>query len=182
MTKCRTDRYMKFVTLEAKRTMLSLIECFWKMKFLKFWKFFEILKIFWNFEIFETFETLEIFDKESWGTLVYAKSWITKGLRLDGAAIPKISKRHFFQDIWFSCQWVTGMGLKPRQNFFCKNISKIVGARPHQNFGLLKGVAAVSVVSWSKFFAQFIQGMWLTTGENFSQISQRVFELWLILF
>ena len=25
--------------------------------------------------------------------------WITKGLRLDGAAIPKISKRHFFQDI-----------------------------------------------------------------------------------
>ena len=112
----------------------------------------------------------------------YVKPWITKGLCLDGAAIPKISKRHFFQDIWFSCQWVTGMGLKPRQNFFCKNISKIVGARPHQNFGLLKGVAAVSVVSWSKFFAQFIQGMWLTTGENFSQISQRVFGLWLILF
>ena len=112
----------------------------------------------------------------------YMKPWITKGLRLDGAAIPKISKRHFFQDIWFSCQWVTGMGLKSYQNYFCKNISKIVGARPHQNFGLLKGVAAVSVVSWSKFFAQFIQGMWLTTGENFSQISQRVFELWLILF
>ena len=69
--------------------------------------------------------------------------WITKGLCLDGAAIPKISKRHFFQDIWFSCQWVTGMGLKPRQNFFCKNISKTVDARHRQNFGLLKGVAAV---------------------------------------
>ena len=109
-------------------------------------------------------------------------AWITKGLRLDGAAIPKISKRHFFQDIWFSCQWVTGMGLKPRQNFFCKNISKTVDARHCQNFGLLKGVAAVEVVSWSKFFAQFIQGMWLTTGENFKQISQRVNELWLSLF
>ena len=37
----------------------------------------------------------------------------------------KIAKRHFFQDIHNSLQWVTGIGLEPNQNFFQKKIQQI---------------------------------------------------------
>ena len=33
-------------------------------------------------------------------------------------------QRLFFQDIWISCFWVTGMGLKPHQFFFCVKLLK----------------------------------------------------------
>ena len=47
---------------------------------------------------------------------VYYSAWTTEAL--DGRAVPKISKRHFFQDIKNSLHQVTQMGLKPHQNFF----------------------------------------------------------------
>ena len=56
------------------------------------------LKILWN----------------SHSTLTQVYTWITL-FPLDGSLVPKISKRHFFGDIWNSCHWVTDMGLEPHQ-------------------------------------------------------------------
>ena len=47
----------------------------------------------------------------------------------------KIWKRHFFQDIQNSFQWVTGIGLEPNQNFFQKKIPTNTVARAVQSFG-----------------------------------------------
>jgi hypothetical protein len=48
-------------------------------------------------------------------------------LALDSTLVEKISKRHFFQDIKNFFHGVTGMGLKPNQNFFFKFLFQEIG-------------------------------------------------------
>ena len=54
---------------------------------------------------------------------------------LDPQVDPKIAKRHFFQDIQNSFQWVTGISLEPNQNFFQKKIATNTVTRAVQSFG-----------------------------------------------
>ena len=61
------------------------------------------------------------------------KSWTA--LLTSPATRSKIAKRNFFQDIQYSFQWATGIGLEPHQNFFCKKIPTNMVARAVQNFG-----------------------------------------------
>ena len=83
----------------------------------------------------------------------------------------KISKLHFFTDIWNSFHWVTHMGLEPHQKKFFWEISKSTGASLSQSLDTKRGVADISIVLWPKFFHQFTTGVWLTTGENFIRVS-----------
>ena len=62
-------------------------------------------------------------------------------LALDALLVPKISKRHFFQDIKNSFHGVTRMGLEPHQNFFQKFFSTNMVARGVQSFCVLEGAA-----------------------------------------
>ena len=50
--------------------------------------------------------------------IILKYSSVYGSLALDSAAVQKISKRHFFQDIKISFHGVTQIGLKPHQNFF----------------------------------------------------------------
>ena len=68
---------------------------------------------------------------------LYVKTWTTEAL--DGRAVRKISKRHFFQDIKHSFLWVTQIYLKPHQNFFQIFFSTNLVARGAQSFGILEG-------------------------------------------
>ena len=54
---------------------------------------------------------------------------------LDPQVDPKIAKRHVFQDIKNSFQWLTGIGLEPHQKIFRKKIPTNTIARAVQNFG-----------------------------------------------
>ena len=60
-------------------------------------------------------------------------------LALDALLVPKISKRHFFQDIKNSFHGVTRMGLEPHQNFFQNFFSTNMVARGVQSFCILEG-------------------------------------------
>ena len=60
-------------------------------------------------------------------------------LALDALLVPKISKRHFFQDIKNSFHVVTRMGLEPHQNFFQNFFSTNMVARGVQSFCILEG-------------------------------------------
>ena len=60
-------------------------------------------------------------------------------LALDGAAVRKISKRNFFQDIKNSFHEVIQMGLEPHQNFFQFFFSIIMVAGGVQSFCILEG-------------------------------------------
>ena len=60
-------------------------------------------------------------------------------LALDALLVPKILKRHFFQDIKNSSHGVTRMGLKPHQNFFQIFFSTNMVARGVQSFCILEG-------------------------------------------
>ena len=44
---------------------------------------------------------------------------------MDRQAFEKIAKRHFFQDIQISSQWVPGIGLKTAQFFLFKKSQQI---------------------------------------------------------
>ena len=66
-------------------------------------------------------------------------------LALDGAAVRKISKRHFFQDIKNSFHGVTQMGLKPHQNFFQNFFSTNMAARGVQSFCILEGATDILI-------------------------------------
>ena len=107
-------------------------------------------------------------------------SWITL-FPLDSARVPKISKRHFFKDIWNSFLWVIDMGLDPHQKKFFWKISKSTGASLSQSLGTKRGVADIWVVLWPKFFHQFTTDLWLISGEKFIKLSLTVLELLLIL-
>ena len=67
------------------------------------------------------------------------KMAVNQCMALDGALIPKFSKRHFFQDIKNSFHGVTQMGLKPHQNFFQIFFSTNMVARGVQSFCILEG-------------------------------------------
>ena len=58
---------------------------------------------------------------------------------LDERLVPKISKRHFFQDIQNSFHGVADIGLEPHQKIFFENISTNMVARGVGNFGTLGG-------------------------------------------
>ena len=60
---------------------------------------------------------------------------------LDGRLVPKISKRHFFQDIQNSFHGVADIGLEPHQKIFFENISTNMVARGIGSFGTLGGAA-----------------------------------------
>ena len=60
------------------------------------------------------------------------RSWTNEAL--DGRAVQKISKCHFFQDIKNSFHGVTWMGLEPHQNFFQNFLSTNMVARGVQSF------------------------------------------------
>ena len=62
-------------------------------------------------------------------------------LALDALLVPKISKRHFFQDIQNSPHGVVDIGLKPHQKIFFENISTNMVARGVGSFGTLGGAA-----------------------------------------
>ena len=62
-------------------------------------------------------------------------------LALDALLVPKISKRHFFQDIKNSFHGVTQMGLEPHQNFFQNFFSTNMVVRGGQSFCILEGAA-----------------------------------------
>ena len=65
------------------------------------------------------------------------KMAVNQCMALDGALIPKFSKRHFFQDIRKSFHGVTQVCLKPHQNFFQKFFSTNMVAREVQSFCIL---------------------------------------------
>ena len=58
---------------------------------------------------------------------------------LDGRLVPKISKRHIFQDIQNSFDGVADIGLEPHQKIFFENISTYMVARGIGSFGTLRG-------------------------------------------
>ena len=91
------------------------------------------------------------------------ESWTTEAL--DGRAVWKISKRHFFQDIKKSFHGVTQMGPKPHQNFFWKNISTNMVARGVGCFCTL-GVASDTL------------GQYPNSGEVISENMARYAEKW----
>ena len=62
-------------------------------------------------------------------------------LALVALRVPKISNRHFFQDIKNSFHVVTGMGLEPHQNFFQNFFLTHMVARGIQSFSILEGAA-----------------------------------------
>ena len=76
--------------------------------------------------------------KLHFGFLTFAPPLEQCALALDGALVPKFSKRHFFQDIKKSSHGVTQMGLKPYQNFFQKFFSASMVAREVQSFCILE--------------------------------------------
>ena len=60
-------------------------------------------------------------------------------LALDAWLVPKISKRHFFQDIQNYFNEVADIVLEPHQKIFFENISTNMGAREVWSFGTLGG-------------------------------------------
>ena len=56
---------------------------------------------------------------------------------LDGRLVPKISKRHFFQDVQNSFHGVADIGLEPHQKIFFENVSTNMVARGIGSFGTL---------------------------------------------
>ena len=66
-------------------------------------------------------------------------------LALDALLVPKISKRHFFQDIKNSFHGVTRMGLEPHQIFFQNFFSTNMVARGAQSFCLLEGATDTQI-------------------------------------
>ena len=101
-------------------------------------------------------------------------------LALDGAAIRKISKRHFFQDIKNSFHGVTQICLKPHQIFFQIFFSTYMVARRAQSFCILEGATDLLTEQWPKYFCQFSPDMWWTNAENFRLISSLAPDLLLI--
>ena len=102
-------------------------------------------------------------------------SWTTEAL--DGRAVRKISKRHFFQDIKNSFHGVTQICLKPHQNFFQIFFSTYMVARRAQSFYILEGATEPLIELWPKFFNKFNPDMWWTNAENFKPISLLVPDL-----
>ena len=101
--------------------------------------------------------------------------WTTEAL--DGRAVRKISKRHFFQDIKNSFHGVTQICLKPHQNFFQIFFSTYMVARRAQSFYILEGATELLIELWPKFFNKFNPDMWWTNAENFKPISLLVPDL-----
>ena len=83
--------------------------------------------------LFQGFQVFYLINKPFWCD--YA--WTTEAL--DGRAVRKISKRHFFQDIKNSFHGVTQIGLKPHQNFLKIFFSTNTVARGVQSFCILEG-------------------------------------------
>ena len=102
-------------------------------------------------------------------------TWTTEAL--DGRAVRKISKRHFFQDIKKSFHGVTQICLKPHQNFFQIFFSTYMVARRAQSFYILEGATELLIELWPKFFNKFNPDMWWTNAENFKPISLLVPDL-----
>ena len=105
----------------------------------------------------------------------YHYPWTTEAL--DGRAVRKISKRHFFQDIKNSFHGVTQICLKPHQNFFQIFFSTYMVARRAQSFYILEGATELLIELWPKFFDKFNPDMWWTNAENFKPISLLVPDL-----
>ena len=105
-------------------------------------------------------------------------TWTTEAL--DGRAVRKISKRHFFQDIKKSFHGVTQICLKPHQNFFQIFFVKYMVAKRAVSFCNLEDATDLLIEKWPKFFCQFRSNMWWTNAENFKLISSLVPDLLLI--
>ena len=73
----------------------------------------------------------------------YAWSWTTEAL--DGRAVLKILKRHFFQDIKNSFHGVTQICLKPHQIFFQIFFSTNIVPRGAQSFLILEGATELLI-------------------------------------
>ena len=102
-------------------------------------------------------------------------AWTTEAL--DGRAVRKISKRHFFQDIKKSFHGVTQICLKPHQNFFQIFFSTYMVATRAQSFCILEGATELLIELWPKFFNKFNPDMWWANAENFKPISLLVSDL-----
>ena len=98
-------------------------------------------------------------------------------LALDALLIPKIPKRHFFQDIKNSFHGVTRMGLEPHQIFFQNFFSTNMVPRGVQSFCILEGATDPLIEQWLNFFCQFTMDIWWTNAENFKSISWAVSDL-----
>ena len=115
--------------------------------------------------------------------LYFFRLWLRIGetshgpLALDALLVPKISKRHFFQDIKNSFHGVTWMGLEPHQIFFQIFFSTNMVARGVQSFCILEGTTDPLIEQWLKFSSQFSPDIWWTSAENFKSISWAVSEL-----
>ena len=64
---------------------------------------------------------------------------------LDGRLVPKILKRHFFQDIQNSFNGGADIVLEPHQKNFFENISTNMVARGVGSFGTLGGAADLQI-------------------------------------
>ena len=76
---------------------------------------------------------------------------------LDGALVRKISKRHFFEDIWNSFHEGTQMGPEPHQLFSFWDISTNTVARDIQSFGQNGPWQAGCLSFGQNFFVKFAQ-------------------------
>ena len=95
---------------------------------------------------------------------------IIRGLRYGGpSSFWKIWKRHFFQDIPNSFQWVTGVLLKPNQCFFKKKFPTNTVTRAIQNVGW-NGLLLAGWLSNSKNFVVNLEEI---CDEQMLKISER---------
>ena len=95
---------------------------------------------------------------------------------LDGALVRKISKRHFFEDIWDSFNEGTHIGPEPHQLFSFWDISTNTVARDIQSFGQ-NGLWQAGCLSFGQnFFVKFAE----TCDEQMLKISRRYLDFCLI--
>ena len=95
---------------------------------------------------------------------------------LDGALVRKISKRHFFEDIWNSFHEGTQMGPEPHQLFSFWDIYTNAVARDIQSFGR-NGPWQPGCLSFGQnFFVKFAG----TCDEQMLKISRRYLDFCLI--
>ena len=92
---------------------------------------------------------------------------------LDGALVQKISKRHFFEDIWNSFHEGTQMGPEPHQLFSFWDISTNAVARDIQSFGRNGPWQAGCLSFGQNFFVKFAE----TCDEQMLKISRRYLDL-----
>ena len=93
-------------------------------------------------------------------------------LALDALLVPKISKRHFFQDNKNSFHGVTRMGLEPHQNFFQNFFSTNMVSRGVQSFCTLEGATDPQIEKKNNSYVNLLQ----TYDEQTLKISSQYLE------